>query len=383
MRDTALMVLIRRFKFELLVILIWAISVASKIQFNGLMFGFDYGTYQPDGKFYTYMALDFIHQNPQKSAQMVVDWYAINGFKMNTFTIEDLMPSTSYAYPIISHRILYPLLSVPFVAIFGIPGMLAVPALALLAMLMSIQTLAKRFNVQIIGIILVIILSTSPTVIRWMIVNCTDSLLAGLFALVPLCLIKITQKKIVWFLPIIVLILLTSATRFILPLWLGICFVMLFRTIYKKEFIGLAVLSFVSALPALISQISTALLPGEVTTSTSSKILMLPISFAKVVAIDILQMGALDRVLLITLTLAFLLSLGAIKKISSQLYLVALFSTYLIGAINGTLGVNFRYQMPVLIFCAWVLLESFEIINGSLRLVTATKRHIRIDKTQN
>lgn len=376
------MTLIRRFKYELIVVLIWGIAVASKILYNGLVFGFDYGTYQPDGKFYTFMALDFLHQNPQKSAQLVVDWYSQNGFKMNTFTIQDLMPSTSYAYPIISHRILYPLLSVPFVAIFGIPGMLAVPALALLAMLVSIQMLAKKFKVQLIGIFLVIVLSTSPTVLRWMIVNCTDSLLAGLFALVPICLIKISEKRVVWFFPIAALVILTSATRFILPLWLAVCMVMFFRTIYKKEFFGLAILSFVSALPALTSQISTALLPGEVSTSTASKLLMLPISFVKVVSIDVLQLAVLDRILLITLTVALFVSFRAIRKISSQMYLVALFSTYLIGAINGTLGVNFRYQMPVLIFCAWVLLESFEFTNGSLRLVTPAKRHIKIDKTQ-
>ena len=157
--------------------------------------------------------------------------------------------------------------------------------------------------------------------------------------------------------------------------------VMFFRTVYKKEFFGLAILSFVSALPALSSQVSTALLPGEASTSTAYKILMLPVSFVKVVSIDVLQLAALDRILLITLTIALLLSFRTIRKISSQMYFAALFSTYLIGAINGTLGVNFRYQMPVLIFCAWVFLESFEISNGSLRLVTATKRHIKIDKT--
>jgi hypothetical protein len=94
-------------------------------------------------------------------------------------------------------------------------------------------------------------------------------------------------------------------------------------------------------------------------------------------------LAVLDRILLITLTIALLLSFRTIRNISSQMYFAALLSTYLIGAINGTLGVNFRYQMPVLIFCAWVFLESFEVTNGSLRLVTPAKRHIKIDKTQN
>ena len=377
------MAVIHRYKCELLVILIWGLAVTSKIMFNGLVFGFDYGTYQPDGKFYTYMALDFLNQNPRESAQLVVDWYSANGFKMNHFTIQDLMPNTSYAYPIIEHRVLYPLLSVPFVALLGIPGMLVVPALSLLALLMSVQILAKKFNVQQIGIILVVVLSTSPTVMRWMIVNCTDSLLAGLFAFVPLCLIKIMSNRILWILPLTALVFLTSATRFIFTLWLAVCTVMFFRTIFKKHFLGLAVISFIAALPALSSQISTALLPGQENESTAAKIQMLPLSFVRVVTIDILQLGALDRLLLITLSVALLLSIKTIKRVSSQLYLAALFSTYLLGAINGTLGVNFRYQMPVLIFCAWVIIESIELQNSSLRLVTATKSHIKINETEN
>lgn len=359
----------------------WGVAVASKIMYNGLVFGFDYGTYQPDGKFYTYMALDFLHHNPPKSAQLVVDWYLENGFKMNTFTIQDLMPNTSSAYPVISHRILYPILSVPFVAIFGIPGMLAIPAVSLLTLLMAVQTLARKFNVQIVGIILVVILSTSPTVLRWMIVNCTDSLLVGLFALVPICLIKILQRQLIWFLPLITLVILTSATRFILPLWLAICFVMIFGSTYRKEFVGITFLSILAAIPALAAQISTAVLPGEVNLPIQSKLLMLPISFLRVTAIDILQMGVLDRVLLIILITSSLLSIRSIKRISSQMFLGALLSTYLIGAINGTLGVNFRYQMPVLIFCSWVIIESIDITNGTLRLVSATKIHIKVKET--
>jgi hypothetical protein len=44
MKDNYTMTLIRRFKYELIVVLIWGIAVASKILYNGLVFGFDYGT---------------------------------------------------------------------------------------------------------------------------------------------------------------------------------------------------------------------------------------------------------------------------------------------------------------------------------------------------
>jgi hypothetical protein len=47
------------------------VAIAAKYKYNGLVFGFDYGIYQPDGKYYTYMALDFVNNDPKQSAQVV------------------------------------------------------------------------------------------------------------------------------------------------------------------------------------------------------------------------------------------------------------------------------------------------------------------------
>jgi hypothetical protein len=361
---------------------LWALTVVSKIKFNGLVFGFDYGTYQPDGKFYTYMALDFFKHNPAESAKEVVDWYAIHGFKMNTFTIQDLMPQTSYAYPVISHRVLYPLLSAPFVALLGIPGMLVVPALSLLVLLISIQRLASVANKPLIGMLLVLVLINSTTVLRWMIVNCTDSLLAGLFAIVPFCVLKLADKKRVALLYIAVLITLTSATRFILPVWLAILMGLYAKNIFRREVLALTALSVLTAIPALKAQLSTALLPADVATPTYLKIIQLPLVFAKVVTVDILELGVLDRLFLFLLVLTIAQAVRLRYHLSSLMFGLVLFSTYLIGAINGTLGVNFRYQMPVLVFCAWVIIDAFEYKNGGLRFVSAVKCDVVIDKTQ-
>lgn len=376
------MQLIRRYRYEFLVTALWAVTVAAKIKFDGLVFGFDYGVYQPDGKFYTYMALDFFNNNPADSAKQVVDWYAIHGFKMNTFTIQDLMPSTSYAYPVISHRILYPLLSAPFVAMLGIPGMLVIPALSLLVLMLSVQKISVIAKKPLVGLIIVLALSNSSTVIRWMIVNCTDSLLAGLFALLPFCLFGILGKNRIALFGLATLIVLTSATRFILPIWLAILFVLFIKKIYRKEMLILGVLSVVSSIPALSAQLSTALLPASTSTPTYLKVLQLPIVFAKVVAVDILEFGVLDRVLLLLLVITSVQAIRLRKNLSSMLFWAVLISTYLIGAINGTLGVNFRYQMPVLVFCAWVLIDSFEMSGGGLRLVPPIKRDVIINKAK-
>ena len=376
------MTFFRRYKFEIAVILIWAICAISKLKFNGLILGVDYGIYQPDGKYYTYMALDILKQNPIQSAQEVVNWYAIHGFKMQVFTVEDLMPSTSPIYHLISHRILYPLLSVPFVAILGIPGMLVIPTLSLLVLMLSIQVLANRAKRPLVGLLLVFFLSVSPTVSRWMILNCTDSLLTAIYALVPFAIIMFEKNKKKGFFFLGVLIVLTSATRFTLPIWLAIFGVLYLRKIHRRELILLIGLSSIAAVPALIAQSSTALLPGETEASLISKILQLPISFVRVISIDVLQFGVLDRILLAILVLAVIQSFRLWGGLSSSLFLGVFIAAYFIGAINGTLGVNFRYQLPVLIFSCWIIIDSFDTSKGWLTLIPPVKRHVIMNKTK-
>ena len=374
--------LIRKYKFELFGAAIWLLSIASKYKFNGLVFGFDYGNYQPDGKFYTYMALDFIHHNPTQSAQQVVDWYLSHGFKMNTFTIQDLMPDTSYAYPVISHRILYPLLSVPFVAIFGIPGMLAVPALSLLALFIAIQRLANKFNKPLLGVAMVTVFSFSSTVTRWMFVNCTDALLVGLFAFAPAVLISLNQRKRWAPYALLLLVALTSATRFVLPFWLAIFLVLFFREKrYLRELLFMGFAS-VASIPALKAQLSTALLPGEVEISTFQKIVKTPIVLLKVIGIDFLEFAVLDRVFLVVMLFSLLQAIRLRKMLSSQLFIAVLSAGYLIGTINGTLGVNFRYQMPVLIFVAWLITDSINIQAKGLRLSSSSEGYVVINEAQ-
>ena len=144
----------------------------------------------------------------------------------------------------------------------------------------------------------------------------------------------------------------------------------------------LGALSIVSSIPALSAQLSTALLPASTSTPTYLKVLQLPIVFFKVVAVDILEFSVLDRVLLLLLAVTAVQAIRLRKNLSSLLFWAVLISTYLIGAINGTLGVNFRYQMPVLVFCAWVLIDSFEVNGGGLRLIPPIKRDVIINKAE-
>jgi hypothetical protein len=61
---------------------------------------------------------------------------------------------------------------------------------------------------------------------------------------------------------------------------------------------------------------------------------------------------------LITIIIAAVISLRFPKEVASKYYLAVLLAVWFIGAINGTVGVNFRYQLPVLAFACWVIFSN-------------------------
>jgi hypothetical protein len=353
------------------------IAIAAKYKYNGLVFGFDYGIYQPDGKYYTYMALDFINNDPKQSAQSVVDWYATHGFKGNIFQISDLIPDASPVYQFISHRVLYPILSILFVYLFGIPGMIVIPAISFLCLLLFIQKISNNYNLIHIGVCICIILSTSPTVIRWMIWNGTDALLAGLFSYAALLLYNLQTKPDLRYFQLFILVCLTAATRFSLVFWAAIAVVMYFN---RKKFLSLVIFLFSSlcSLPALFSTLGVSILPAEQNQTTLEKISNIPLSFLRVVSMDIAQLAVLDRLFLIYLVVGLFISILCFNNIASQYYIAILLAGYLLGAVNGTLGVNFRYQLPAIPFCAWSILASWPLIQNRLKTYSFLRPHIKI-----
>ena len=357
------------------------IAIAAKYKYNGLVFGFDYGMYQPDGKYYTYMALDFINNDPKQSAQSVVNWYATHGFKGNIFQVSDLVPDTSPVYQFISNRILYPILSIPFVYIFGIPGMIVVPALSFLLLLYVVLRLSSRYNRIYVGVIICFVLSISPTVMRWMVVNTTDALLVGLFSYSVILLTDLKSNTKIAYLQLFPLIILTAATRFSLVFWVAIGLVLF---IHRKKLIAICILmvAFICSIPALNTTLSVSLLPNAKELSTIEKILSLPISFFKVIFIDIAQLAVLDRAFLAFLITGVLLAIIQIRNVASQYFVAVLIAGYILGAINGTLGVNFRYQMPAIPFCAWAIISSLSLLSAKPVLFSFLRPHIKTQEAQ-
>jgi hypothetical protein len=346
------MVLSRRLQWALVFTLALT-AVVSRIKFNGLILNFDYGIYQPDGSHYAYRTLSFLGVESNIAAERVVQWYQIHGIKNNLFEANLLSPENKETWGLVAPRIVYSFLSLPFVYFLGLSGMMVIPILSFFLLIFSIFRLSEIQNRRIIGFFLVVALSTSPTVLRWMIANITDSLLAGIFGIVVLLIGGKSNGKFSSFW-IVFLIFMSSFTRFCLPIWVAISIVYWINRKRSNAFIILFS-SLLAFIPTYLYMPRNAILPAEAQAGGITRLLHLGESFVKVGFIEVAQLAAVDRILLITLVIAFLISIKFPRELPSQLFLSVLMSVWFIGAINGTLGVNFRYQLPILGFACWAI----------------------------
>jgi hypothetical protein len=166
------------------------------------------------------------------------------------------------------------------------------------------------------------------------------------------------------------LIILTSITRFATPIWLALAFVD-FVNGKRIRSVVISVTALISTIPTFLTQPSNSVLPREGELTTIEKLIALPESFLKILFFEVAQLAVLDRLLLVILALAFILSIKSIKSETSLRFLVVLLSVWAIGAINGSIGVNFRYQLPVVTFaCAAIIANSDTLRNwffGTIR----------------
>jgi hypothetical protein len=157
------------------------------------------------------------------------------------------------------------------------------------------------------------------------------------------------------------LIFLTSFTRFCLPIWIAIFLAEFFFSRKKKEFFSWLLLSFVASLPAVILQPggNSAFLPEKNGIDFFEKLLFLPVSFVRIGFIEIAELAALDRMLLLLLAMGTFLTIKRWGSVESVFFIAVFFSVWTLGALNGVLGVNFRYQMPLIPFLGWVIFNGF------------------------
>lgn len=345
--------------YYLIVFVLWFIAVVVRLRFNGLILGLDYGLYHPDGALYSTKALDWAGYSETQAAETVASWYNLHAFKFNSLLPQDLFYENHHLYKEYSTRILYSFLSIPFVKLFGVPGMLVIPSIALLVFMMVVARVGILENKRFITLVLLFFISSSTSVMRWMISNTTDALLTGVFAIVGFLLYKEKFSKY-WYLIFSTLIVLSGITRFSVFFWLAISLGLWLNNLKRKS-IFVVFMSVLVAIPTMLTNPGSSFLAVEGNRSIIAKILLYPAYLIKITFYEFAQLYILDRILFTIIIVALIFSLKQSRKNSSKYFLLTITAGFVNGAINGNVGINFRYQLPVLFFICWTIIDNSDI----------------------
>jgi hypothetical protein len=337
---------------------ILAVTIASRFAYNGLVFGFDYGLFHPDGSLYAFKTLTLMGYSQHDAAIQVSNWYADHAYKLQSIDPKSLYFEMNPSWAIYGTRLAYPILSIPFVGLFGMYGLLVVPSLSFLVLVIGIVIMGKHFNNPWAALAVVFALTVSPTVGRWMLINSTDSLLVALTMVLTLIVLKNVRSPY-WYPLTCIIVIVGSYTRFSLFLWLGYAIGLAFARKYLRAFV-LSIVAIASFLPTLFLDFQSAVLPNEGNSSLFVKVIKLPFSMLRMAFYDVAQLVVLDRVLLFVILGAVILSFKHLKKSVSRYFLSVLLMLWCTAGINGTPGVNFRYELPILPLLSWVLIENIK-----------------------
>lgn len=340
------------------VFLLWLGSFLSRLKYNGLIFGFDYGLFHPDGALYSFRALLWSGYSKVEAGQLVSDWYAANSFKSKPEGPSLYYENNAFTWNAYSSRILYPLLSVPFVKLFGVAGMLVVPSTTFLAVLLISCNIALRLGHPLVGVFAVIAITLSTSVQRWMFSNITDGLLLLFTSLFTLLMFRreslLLVKRDLFYLFLIIVG--SSLTRFSAFIWFAVALVFFLHKRYIHSALTVTI-TVLSHLPIFLKPFSGYVLPGYGNKSLMEKVFIYPYNLVKVTIFELGQLYVLDRSFFFLLLVVIALAIANRKRLSAQFFLIILIAVWLTGAINGVLGVNFRYQIPVVPLLLWALID--------------------------
>lgn len=339
----------------LIVTLLSLSTLLGKFYFNGLIFGLDFSLFHPDGTLYSFRTLSWLGDSQTENAIRVAEWYGQHAGKMTSIDPTSLYFDNNPNWVLYKFRLLYSFLSIPFVYFFGLNGMLFVPALSYVGLMLIVLEIGFFFKRVPVALLVILLLNLSITVTRWMFINTTDSLFTFLAALSTIMLIKWNPGKKLFLFQVLVLILmiLTRVSIFYaIPLIVAIWFKS------RKQAILLFLITVISFVPLLLANIQSTVAVTSTKGGYTEKISMFVLNSFKLLIFEMGQLIILDKVLFFVLVCTLTLALKNKSKNSSMFLLLSIASTYLMSFLNGTIGVNFRFQLPILASIAWVLIEN-------------------------
>ena len=295
--------------------LLWALSVSGRLIKSGFVYGLNFELFQPDGGNYLKLTQD-----------------------LSNFSIQN---STVYSWT----RPLYPILSIPFYKLLGANGMLVIPALSFLAIGIIFYYLGENKLDKTILLLCFFILTSSTTVLRWVIADLTDGLHLALFSLCCLGLFRKWDFKIMLF-----IIILGALARPMGPIWTALFIPFVFVETGKKKF-KLFVLAMTPSLLFVFNTIIMAIYGGFAPSSKSltQQLMDFPTNFIKLIFVEFGQIAVLDRVLFCFTILTFILATLMAQNNWARAHMCVTVASFFISAWIGVFGVNFRYQLPILV----------------------------------
>lgn len=299
----------------IITVLLWALSVSGRLIKSGFVYGLNFELFQPDGGNYLKLTQD-----------------------LSTFNIQN---STVYSWS----RPLYPVLSIPFYKILGTNGMLVIPALSLLAVGIVFYYLGDSKLDKTILLLCFLVLTSSTTVLRWVIADLTDGLHLALFSL---CCLGLFRK---WnFKTMLLIIVLGALARPMGPLWTAL-FIPFISIETGKKKLKLVLLAITPTLLFVLNTIVMTIYGGFApsTKSLTQQLIDVPINFIKLIFVEFGQIAILDRVLFYFTILTFILAILMVQKNWAKAHIYVTIASFFISAWIGVVGVNFRYQLPLLI----------------------------------
>lgn len=326
MRSIFLSKLFRSNYFSLHIVVITSfIAVGSRLVRSGTVYGLNFGLFHPDGINYLKLTQDITNLSFQTS--------------------------TIYAWS----RPLYPAASVPFYMLFGTYGMLVVPILSIITLGIIFIHFGKNENEKRILALCFLILTSSSTVLRWTVADLTDSLHLTLFAL---CCLGIYKN---WsFRTLAIIIILGATIRPMGPVWAALFIPFLIRETNrsKKAYVCLASISIILF---LVNTSLMALYGGFAPNPKPlfSQIAAVPRNFFVILFVEFGQLAVLDRLLFYSVLFTLVLAILNYRDIWSLIHINVSFACFLISAWVGVWGVNFRYELPLLITGTLVVLRKF------------------------
>lgn len=363
-----------------------AISILSRIFYNGQILGLDYSLYYPDGVCYTAHAYEFSGLSPQEAWNETRKNYQVAELPISG-TIQDYRPQACQS---VQARVIYPLLSAPFVSSLGLQGMLVVPIAAVLLSFLLIFFALRRLKLGDTSIVIgLFALAASSSFMRWNISNLPESLLLLWSALSAFLLVFVFESKPstrkTWLALFIVgvVIVISALTKRSAHFWtiLFVSFALIYsRSPSLRARIRWQYLTGISALLLTLTWIADRLTgrilggqnslwiatttttclkgeqiyanPGNVTSPLTCD--QLPqkaaANISNFVITEIGQLAILDKPLFLICGVLIIGVLLTWRAVSDYARICLLVSVFTFGAtmLNATLGLNFRLMTPAI-----------------------------------